>query len=601
MKTKDFSKDAIALLMISICFVFFSVSLNAQVPQLINYQGKIAKLSGEPLDTTIQMVFSIYADAEGANLLWTETQTLVVVEKGIFNVLLGNVNLIPYSVFNGATRYLGVKVGADPEITPRKAIITVAYAYRSFEADTANFARVFSGTAENADKVDGLHASGTPTAGYLYPLDVSTKIPNARLYTGSGNGLDADLLDGQHASDFLTTANDYGRSGVATDLYEGTSTLTSKYVNEGQANSITTGMILDNTIVRTDVASNFKAPYSDTADYARVAAPDNDWTFRITDTADTTLVARGQWGIARYGNFLYGNADSTHVNLGISSATGTGGQNIKYCTVGGGVNNQAIGQYATVGGGWDNHASYGATVGGGEHNQATNAQATVAGGSGNIAGGSGAFVGGGWSNTASGGLATIGGGYQNKAEGGATIGGGQYDTASANATVGGGLKNVASSGFATVSGGDRNRASGSNATIGGGFLNVASGNYATIPGGRFNTAAGDHSFAAGNEVMLTSDADYTFAFGYKFITSASHAVIFYDSLSEMNVGIQTTSPTARLDVSGSTGYNQVRMRTSYTPTGTNDPNGNVGDIAWDDDYFYVKTSSGWKKAALSTW
>ena len=66
------------------------------------------------------------------------------------------------------------------------------------------------------------------------------------------------------------------------------------------------------------------------------------------------------------------------------------------------------------------------------------------------------------------------------------------------------------------------------------------------------------------------------------------------------IGIGTSSPTARLDVSNSTGYNQFRMRTSYTPTSTTDPNGAVGDIAWDDDYFYVKTSAGWKRGALST-
>jgi len=64
-------------------------------------------------------------------------------------------------------------------------------------------------------------------------------------------------------------------------------------------------------------------------------------------------------------------------------------------------------------------------------------------------------------------------------------------------------------------------------------------------------------------------------------------------------GIGTTEPSAKLDINGSTGYNQLRMRTSYTPTGTADTNGNTGDLAWDDSYIYVKTSAGWKRAALS--
>jgi len=66
------------------------------------------------------------------------------------------------------------------------------------------------------------------------------------------------------------------------------------------------------------------------------------------------------------------------------------------------------------------------------------------------------------------------------------------------------------------------------------------------------------------------------------------------------IGISESSPTAMLDINGSVGYNQLRLRSSYTPSGSSDTNGNVGDIAWDDNYLYIKTSTGWKRAALST-
>lgn len=42
------------------------------------------------------------------------------------------------------------------------------------------------------------------------------------------------------------------------------------------------------------------------------------------------------------------------------------------------------------------------------------------------------------------------------------------------------------------------------------------------------------------------------------------------------------------------------VRATYTPTSSRDRNGNVGDFSWDDNYFYVKTSSGWKRAPLSS-
>jgi hypothetical protein len=92
-----------------------------------------------------------------------------------------------------------------------------------------------------------------------------------------------------------------------------------------------------------------------------------------------------------------------------------------------------------------------------------------------------------------------------------------------------------------------------------------------------------------------------------------------------NVGIGTTSPSYLLHVLGGTGIvaqfsgrvkgaqavnddefvtkAQVKsiVTSQYTPTETNDPNGELGDTAWDTDYFYVKTPDGWKRAALETW
>ena len=56
-----------------------------------------------------------------------------------------------------------------------------------------------------------------------------------------------------------------------------------------------------------------------------------------------------------------------------------------------------------------------------------------------------------------------------------------------------------------------------------------------------------------------------------------------------------------LYVSGTTGYNQLIVKTTYTPSGTTDTNGVVGDISWDVSYVYVKTGSGWKRSGLSTW
>ena len=65
-----------------------------------------------------------------------------------------------------------------------------------------------------------------------------------------------------------------------------------------------------------------------------------------------------------------------------------------------------------------------------------------------------------------------------------------------------------------------------------------------------------------------------------------------------NIGINNDTPTSKLDIIGTNGYNQLRLRTNYTPTSTADTNGAVGDIAWDNNYLYIKTGTGWGRLSL---
>ncbi len=72
------------------------------------------------------------------------------------------------------------------------------------------------------------------------------------------------------------------------------------------------------------------------------------------------------------------------------------------------------------------------------------------------------------------------------------------------------------------------------------------------------------------------------------------------NVSNGNVGIGTISPTALLHLKNSSGYSQLRLETPYTPSSTNDSNGNVGDITWDNNYIYIKTGVGWIRFSLET-
>jgi hypothetical protein len=147
-------------LVIGICLVIVSWLLvmvpAGAVPQTINFQGILKDSAGKPINGTVNLTFSIYDSVSGGTARWSEVQNGVTVETGIYSVQLGSVNSIDYSIFDGSTKYLGVKVG-DEELTPRLPMISVPYAFRAASADVATNANyaTLSGTASSAAYVKG--------------------------------------------------------------------------------------------------------------------------------------------------------------------------------------------------------------------------------------------------------------------------------------------------------------------------------------------------------------------------------------------------------------------------------------------------------------
>lgn len=112
------------------------LSVAYAIPNLISYQGILNDDSGVPISSTVSMTFRIYDVATGGTAIWSETQS-VQVSNGLFNVELGSVQQLPLSVFMQDTLYLGIQVGADPEMAPRQRIASGSYTYRAAQADNA--------------------------------------------------------------------------------------------------------------------------------------------------------------------------------------------------------------------------------------------------------------------------------------------------------------------------------------------------------------------------------------------------------------------------------------------------------------------------------
>jgi hypothetical protein len=106
---------------------------------LLNYQGRLTDSSGKPLDGSYNLTFRIYDAETAGNLLWQGTYSNALINRGTFNVLLGDVS---DTGFNFATLafdkpyWLEIKVGNEV-MNPRQRIASAGYAIKAEKADVA--------------------------------------------------------------------------------------------------------------------------------------------------------------------------------------------------------------------------------------------------------------------------------------------------------------------------------------------------------------------------------------------------------------------------------------------------------------------------------
>ena len=110
----------------------------ADVPAAITYQGRLTDDTGQPVaDGNYQVTFAIYDVAVAGSSLWAETQTISTTD-GLFTVLLGSVNPITGSLFDGSTRFLGLTIEGGSELLPRTVMVSVPFAFQAAQSDSSD-------------------------------------------------------------------------------------------------------------------------------------------------------------------------------------------------------------------------------------------------------------------------------------------------------------------------------------------------------------------------------------------------------------------------------------------------------------------------------
>jgi hypothetical protein len=284
-------KRFLATLAIGAASVFVLSSYGmAQVPYLINYQGRLTDDLGDPVpDGEYEATFRIWSDSTNDSPTyqeWISPNQTILVLGGLFNYQLGsNEALPPWIIVNDTALWLGIKIGADPEIAPRARLTSVPYAYKAWKAeysgyaDSAGFAlsggggggwvddgsvvrletssdQVGIGTSSPANR---LHIVGSESSPLLYvektgsgrglkvstvsacAIWVSIRTDNqliSTVTTGTAplavnsetkvTNLNADMLDGEHASEFAGITHTHPEKKACADMYEGSTNASSQ-------------------------------------------------------------------------------------------------------------------------------------------------------------------------------------------------------------------------------------------------------------------------------------------------------------------------------------------------------------------------------------
>jgi hypothetical protein len=177
----------------TLIFILFSMfcSLSyAEIPRLINYQGRLTDSQGNPITGTKAVTFRIYDVESGGSALWSETYSSLSFDKGIFNVMLGGVTALnlPFD----RQYWLSIQVGGDAEMSPRIRLASVGYAFTAQNlADTLPVSKGGTGQTTTTTALNALLPTQSGNAGKVLKTDGTNTswvlASNKQIFTASGS------------------------------------------------------------------------------------------------------------------------------------------------------------------------------------------------------------------------------------------------------------------------------------------------------------------------------------------------------------------------------------------------------------------------------
>lgn len=529
------------------------------IPRLLNYQGYLTDTLGVPIDDTLDMTFKIFDDASGGSEWWSETQSNIPIEQGVFHAILGNNNLIPDSVFlDGTNQWLEVTLAGTITLSPRTRMTSAGHAYVAIYADTAGYAHNMGADNDWSVTDSVLHTNnywGIARGG------VNNVMHGSYIYSHLNFGIACTTGHSVLDERYCTVNGGYGNAAIREyttvsggysnrAFYDG-ATVSGGYDNLANGDCSTVGGGQHN-----EAGNDYAAVtggYNNIADrsysfiggggdnlvqgyysalcggYADTISSDAHYSYLFGIgsklTADSTFMVDMPY--IRFGDEVSGyEFPAQDGSPGDFLVTDGGGQLHWYSDAGGKwtITDTVLytkGYWGIARGGAGNvvygDSAYTYTnLGGRACTTGVNGEdylyAAICGGLGNRADSSFSVVVNGYKNQALGRYSFVGCGQQNIAANlrSGVICGVQNTASGSHSFVGGGYNNVASDIYSFIGGGSNNTANANNSVVTGGGGNFIEGDYSAILGGKDDSimATADYSYLFGIGSKLTADSTF---------------------------------------------------------------------------------------------